>query len=111
MTSADAELIAACDRIVANDREQLAVYAVRRSVADERRTRHILDALFAEVESLMDRIDNLPRPTTLAGVIAMARAARAIATKAPDGQPVPPCDDEGWLAFEVMHALAEGVLA
>jgi hypothetical protein len=107
--SSDAELIEVCDRLVAIRKAEFAVYAVRKTVEDERRTEPALSALSAETEAMMRRIDEIPDIKTLAGLQAMSRAARALAPIRADGTPYVDGGDAEWLAFEVTRALAEGI--
>jgi hypothetical protein len=63
---ADAELIRLCGEIVAGQTRLNALYKVRRTYEDERRTEPELDALFARQHELLELIDgakftNAPR--------------------------------------------------
>ena len=63
---ADAELIRLCGEIVAGQTRLNALYKVRRTYEDERRTEPDLDALFARQHELLELIDgakftNAPR--------------------------------------------------
>ena len=107
----DADLIAACDRIVAIEAEQEAIYAGQRTADDERRTEPALDNLYAEAQVVIRRIYDAPETETLAGLAAMSRAARALAPKEMDGSLSYPAGDAEWIAFEVSRYLVEGIAA
>ncbi len=101
----DAELIRCCDRIVQLEADARAIYAVRHTLEDERRTEPALDRLYAERDRYLSAIDELPVVTTLAGARAMARASVATAEKELDGNLSYQGDAE-WLAFTVAEFLA-----
>lgn len=107
----DADLIAACNRIVAIEAEQAAIYAGQRTADDEQRTEPALDALCAEAQVVIRRIYDAPDTETLAGLEAMSRAARALAPKDLDGSLSYPAGDAEWIAFEVSRYLVEGIAA
>jgi hypothetical protein len=109
--SGDAELIEVCNRLVAIRQAEIALHATSKTIEDERRTETALDALSAETEALMRRIDDIPDTKTLAGLQALSRAARARAALRVDGTPYFDGGDAEWLAFEVTRALAEGTVA
>ena len=74
--SADAELIALCDRLVAIEGEIAALMAIRNTIEDEQRTEPQLAAMFAKGNQTFDRIYDQPDVTTMGGALAMARASR-----------------------------------
>jgi hypothetical protein len=77
--SADAELIALCGRLVAIADEISALAATLNTIEDEHRTQSQLDAMLADRNRVFDQIYSQPEVTTVAGALAMARAAVAIA--------------------------------
>lgn len=108
-TKTDAELIALCDRIVAVDREEHAIYATQRSADDERRTQPAIDALRAERDTLIERIGEMPAAATVSGLQALSRASLALADR--DGSaPYFNGGDAELLALKIVHALSGSVL-
>jgi hypothetical protein len=79
---ADAELIALCDRLVAVEGEfSTLMAATGNTIEDEHRTQSQLDAMLADRNRVFDQIYNQPGVTTVAGALAMARAALAVAPR------------------------------
>jgi hypothetical protein len=83
---ADAELIVLCDRLVAAEGEISALAATQNTIEDEHRTKSQLDAMLANRNRVFDQIYNQPEVTTVAGALAMARAAIAVAPRNIDGE-------------------------
>ena len=103
----DAEMIAACDRIMVIERKELAIYATRHTKEDEIRTESAIDALRNERSILIERIQDMPSASTIAGLRALARAAMALAPKDSDGDAYFGGGDAEQLGFEITRALIE----
>jgi len=108
--SADAELIALCERLVAIEGEIAALMAIRNTIEDEQRTEPQLAAMFADGNQVFDRIYDQPDVTTMAGALAMARASVAVAPRGTDGQIIWTGDSE-YLAWSVAEFLVERAVA
>jgi hypothetical protein len=104
----DAELIVLADRLVTTERELLAIYGLRKTREDEKRTEHLLDALFTEQNAIVDRIQEMPDAATVDGLRAMARASLAMAPKRPDGSTHFDGGNAEDLAFEIARILGAG---
>jgi hypothetical protein len=107
-SSADAELIRLCDRVLSLLAEMDALCAVRQTLADEARTEPMLERLYQENEVALDRLDDLGGPITLAGARAMAEASLAMAPRDNAGDLLFQGDAE-WLAFRVAEFLVESI--
>lgn len=105
--SDDAELIRLCARLVALERQEAAIYKVRHTAEDEERTEPELDRLGAERETILQRLNEIGKITTLSGARAMAAAAISEAPKDRAGQvECTQGEDAEWLAFTVSEFLA-----
>lgn len=104
----DADLIAVCDRLVANHRDQMKLYARRRTMtfAEEKSTDPELHALIDQADALLAELDEIGvEPQTTAGGVALARAALSQAPLRRDGTVDAPYDAE-WLAWSVVEFVA-----
>jgi hypothetical protein len=108
LANPDAALIALCDRIVALNDAELALYEVRHSIEDEKRTEAALDALLDERTVIVERIQEMPDAATVDGLRAMARASLALAPKRLDGSPHFDGGDAEDLAFDIARILGSG---
>ena len=106
---ADAELIALCDQLIDVVARQDALYSVRRTMEDEKRTEEQMDALFAERGDIIDRIKETSNVETDQGRDALARAALAIAERDRAGQITPRTKGES-LAWMVVKSLASSAV-
>jgi hypothetical protein len=104
----DAELIALCDRLVTTERELLAIYDLRKTQEDEKRTEHLVDAIFAEQGAIVDRIEGIPGVATVDGLRSMARASLAIAPKRHNGSAYFDGSDAEGLALVIVRILDAG---
>jgi hypothetical protein len=107
-TGPDAELIALCNRLVTTERELLAIYGLRKTQEDEKRSEHLLDALFTEQTAIVDRIQGMPDAATVNGLRSMARASLAIAPKRHNGSAYFEGGDAEGLAFVIARILGAG---
>jgi len=108
--SADAELIALCNRLMAIERDIAALMATRMTIEDEQRTESQLTAMFAAGSQIFDRIYDQPDVTTMAGALAMARASIAVAPRDTDSQIIWTGDSE-YLAWSVAEFLIATAVA
>lgn len=108
VSNTDAELIEACNRVMAIEAKKAAIYAGLRTTMEDRRMQPTIDALSAEARAAMWGVYDAPETETLAGLEAMARLAQVLAPKDADGSLSAPAGDAEWLAFEVTRYLTEG---
>lgn len=101
----DAELIRACDKMIALQREFSALFDQRHTVEDEKRTEPELLNLYAREDALEKRFYALPAPTTIEGVRALARMALRSWELDFIGEPVVADFDE-WSKITVLDYLA-----
>jgi hypothetical protein len=96
--NSDAELIALCDRIVANRGEQEAVAEADASAPDNSPQYH---ALNLEWSDLVDRLQGAARPTTADGIRAAARVVWDSAGRDANGRVISdsPCD---WIRLQAI---------
>jgi hypothetical protein len=105
----DAELIRLCGEVVAIQDRINALYRVRHTVEDERRTEPELSALYATQQERIDLIEAAGGlPATLAGARAIAQASVAIAPLDRGGETEFEGGDAEWLALTVVKFLAAG---
>lgn len=107
---ADAEMIALCNRVVAIRRETDALYEIRHDKESEDRTQPAMDALYDERDAVLDRINELPAPSSLAGARAVAAAARSLLLRDVNGEDEYSNDSE-WLAFHALEFLTGSAVA
>lgn len=103
--SPDARLIALCAQLhqVQDDFAELFERCV--TIEQERATEHEMAALQAREDALMAKIEAAGPPTTMRGVVAVARAALAIHHhRDADGVAIA-SDDSGWLLLQAAEAL------
>src|SRR5664279_3418128 len=84
-STADAELIAQCNRIAAIEARMNEIYKIRTTLEIERQTEPDILAMFGEQEDACALIEPLLPPRTLAGAQALARAALCMAGRDADG--------------------------
>ena len=98
----DAELIALCDRFVQNETKQASLYV---TISDEDERDLALEPLLLEWRNLLDQIEQLDGPTTMAGAKAMARAALATCPRNLNGELEVGGDPEGWFHIAIAQFL------
>jgi hypothetical protein len=82
----DAELIRLCDRVVAIQAEETAMFEADPAADDDgSRFKPVMDALTEERRAIETRLYDVGAPTTKAGLLAAARAAVSEAPKDADG--------------------------
>jgi hypothetical protein len=102
MRGPDDELIAACHRFLALQRQRAALYANCGSLEDEKRLEPELEVILRQEKAELARIEE---PTTLAGARAIAEVASECVQRGRDG--VPAIDGlYELLAFSVIDFLA-----
>ena len=106
-TSPDAAIIATVNRLLANAADMDRLSDQRLTIAAERATQAQMDVLVDQGNEIADCLEELGRPTTLAGVKAMARAALRFHPAYCDGDVEAGEDLTDWLTVTVMQALAE----
>lgn len=85
----DAELIALCDRLVANQREERQICIADEWAPDRGPLHAKYKALWAEYKQLRDRIYAAKEPVSLAGIQAVSRAGLVAAQRDHEGNLVP----------------------
>jgi hypothetical protein len=108
-SSADARLLRLYSRLTALEAEFDAVFDRRTTIAEEEATESELDALDRRRTRLLAQIEAAGPPTTMAGVVATARAALAIHHYRDSNGTAIASDDSEWLllmAAEVLIANA-----
>ncbi|HET6236884.1 MAG TPA: hypothetical protein VFE41_18265 [Acetobacteraceae bacterium] len=102
----DAELIRLCDRLVAIQAEETAMFEVDLYTDDDgSRFKPVMDALTEERRTVETRLYDVGGPTTKAGLLAAARAAASEAPKDADGA-ISCVALAEWLAFGVVERMA-----
>jgi hypothetical protein len=104
----DAGLIALCDLFTQNEAKQASLYVTTRD-DDERDV--ALEPLTEEWRALIDQIEQIEGPTTMAGARAMARAALATTPRGCDGAPKVGCDPEDWFHICIARFLTGSAAA
>jgi hypothetical protein len=104
----DAELIALCDLFTQNEAKQANLYV---TIHDEKERDLALDPLSAEWRGLLDQLEQMDGPTTMAGASAMARAALATCPRNLDGDLQVGGDPEGWFGIRIAQFLAGSAVA
>jgi hypothetical protein len=89
----DAELIALCDLFTQNEAKQASLFV---TIHDDDERDAALEPLSEEWRALLDQIEQMEGPTTMAGARAMARAALATTPLDCDGDLKIGCDPEDW---------------
>lgn len=103
--SGDAELIALCERYVEIADRQRVLYDIRREIEDEERTQPEMDRCYATLEEIFDLIAELPAPTTIDGLRAVARTALVLVIRDANGE-ISWRGESEWLAYLVAEVLA-----
>ncbi|MBN8926749.1 MAG: hypothetical protein BGO51_08170 [Rhodospirillales bacterium 69-11] len=104
----DADLIAVCERLLAANRDVMTLYKRRSTMSfeDEAATDPEMDALAKRENAVLEELDQVgTSPKTMAGAVALARAALSQAPLAVDGT-IEYADDAEWLAWSVVRFLA-----
>jgi hypothetical protein len=104
----EAELIRLCDLFTQNEGKQANLYV---TVHDERERDLALEPLSVEWRGLLDQIERMDGPTTMAGAKAMARAAIATTPRNIDGDLEVDGDPESWFLISIAQFLAGSVVA
>jgi hypothetical protein len=105
----DAELIALCNRVAAASKEKEALYdSCGPTLEDQQRIDPALDVICRETNQIEQRLYDIPRPSTMGGLRAMAAAALALAPKDLDGDVEYPAGMAEWLALELSAAIVDG---
>jgi hypothetical protein len=104
--SADARLIGLCDQLYALQNTFSALFARRMTIEEEHATEPEMRALIKHQQALLDAIEETSPPTTMAGVMAVARTGLALYPER-DAQGIPIAqDDSHWLLLVACEALA-----
>jgi hypothetical protein len=98
----DAELIALCDRLVANEQAQPGLHGTD---GNEAAIDRALELLYSEWDDLLAQIQRIDGPTTFVGARAMARAALKITPRNIDGDMVASGEPEQMLFVAVSRFL------
>jgi hypothetical protein len=104
-SSADAKLMRLYSRLTALEAEFDAVFDRRTTIAEEEATESELDALDRRRTRLLAQIEAAGPPTTMAGVVATARAALAIHYHRDTNGNALASDDSEWLLLTACEAL------
>jgi hypothetical protein len=106
--SADAKLISLCHHLVALEDEVAELFDRRTTIAEEEATENEMDALYVRKDALMAQLDKVEPPTTMAGIVAVARAALATHYHRDLRGTAIASDDSHWLLLMACEALTEG---
>ncbi len=82
--------------------------ALHETISNDNELDAALEPLHVEWQSLMDRIEQIDGPTTMAGARAMARAALALTPRNLDGDLQVGSNPEDWFHLCVAQFLAGG---
>ena len=104
-SSADVRLLRLYSRLTALEAEFDAVFDRRTTIAEEEATESELDALDRRRTRLLAQIEAAGPPTTMAGVVATARAALAIHYHRDRNGTAIANDDSEWLLLQCAEAL------
>ena len=101
----DAKLINACDDLIAIQAEMEEMHSRRLTITDEGRTAPELDALLGHKWEIEARLSALPPPSSMGGVMAMARVAVA-RWHANNGDELWADDFDTWVHLKIVEFLA-----
>ncbi len=105
--SADVYLIGLCHQLHALQDVFSDLFDRRQTIEQEQATESEMIALFERQHVLLDAIEDVGAPTTMAGITTVARAALALySDRDAEGTPMAQ-DDSHWLLLVACEALAE----
>jgi hypothetical protein len=103
--SADTELIRLCGRLDALQTDFAELFSRRDTIEQENATDHELTALQTREDALMAQFESAGMPTTMAGIVAVARVGLAMHPhRDADGTTIA-FDDSHWLLLMACEAL------
>jgi hypothetical protein len=104
--SADAQLIRLCDQLHALQDAFSELFTRRMTIEEEQATEPEMRALLKHQQALLEAMEETGPPSTMAGVMAVARAGLALYPER-DAQGIPIAqDDSHWLLLVACEALA-----